>query len=222
MQSPSHPAWSPADLRRLLSAGRFDRYAAAAGSHERAAQLYLWNARISGALHETLGMFEVVLRNALDRQLTAYHQIALAGNGHWYADSGMPWTSKKLVDQIDRARAQATANGKSPEIHGKIIAELTFGFWRYILAAHYQTTLWAPALRRAFPHLGSQQRAAVYPLIDRLHSLRNRVAHHEPVHALNIAARHKELLYVSGWIDPAAAAWIGQTSRVPGVLATRP
>jgi hypothetical protein len=101
-----------------------------------------------------------------------------------------------------------------------VIAELTFGFWRYILTAHYQTTLWAPALRRAFPHLGSQRRAAVYPLIDRLHSLRNRVAHHEPVHALNIAARYKELLHVSGWIDPAAAAWIGQTSRVPDVLAT--
>jgi hypothetical protein len=68
-------------------------------------------------LHETLGMFEVVLRNALDRQLTAYHLIVLRGDGHWYADPRMPWTSKKLVDQIDRARAQATANGKNPEIH---------------------------------------------------------------------------------------------------------
>jgi hypothetical protein len=222
VQPPLHTACSAADLRRLLSPGRFDRYATAAGSREQAAQLYLWNARISGALHETLGMFEVVLRNALDRQLTAYHQITLSGSGHWYCDPRMPWTSQKLVDRIDRARAQATANGRKPEIHGKVIAELTFGFWRYILAAHYQTTLWAPALRRAFPHHRSQQRAAVYPLIDRLHSLRNRVAHHEPVHDLNIAARYKELLHVSGWIDPAAAAWIGQTSRIPSVLTTRP
>jgi hypothetical protein len=206
----------------LLSPGRFDRYVAAAGSRERAAQLYLWNARISGALHETLGMFEVVLRNALDRQLTAYHQITLSGNGHWYSDARMPWTSKKLTDQIDRARAQATAHGKTLEIHGKVIAELSFGFWRYILAAHYQTTLWAPALRRAFPQLSSQQRATVYPPIDRLHSLRNRVAHHEPVHSLNVAARYKELLHLSGWIDPAAAAWIGQASRISSVLAARP
>ena len=103
-----------------------------------------------------------------------------------------------------------------------MIAELSFGFWRYILAAHYQTTPWAPALRRVFPHLSSQQRATVYPPIDRLHSLRNRVAHHEPVHSLNVAARYKELLHLSGWIDPAAAAWIGQASRISSVLAARP
>jgi hypothetical protein len=220
--SSPNASWTAADLRHMLSPGRFDRYAQAAGSRERAADLYLWNARISGALHESLGAFEVILRNALDRQLVAYHRIALSGDGRWYADPKMPWTSKKLADQIDRARAQATANGRHPEVHGKVIAELTFGFWRYILAGQYQSTLWAPALRRAFPHLGSQRRGDVYPLVDRLHSMRNRVAHHEPVHSLNIAARHKELLRISGWVDPAAAAWIGQTSRISDVLAARP
>jgi hypothetical protein len=215
-------AWTTADLRRLISSGRFDRYVAAAGSADAAADLYVWNARAAGALHETLGAFEVILRNALDRQLTAYHQIVRAGDGHWYADASMPWRSKKLIEHITRARAQATRNGKSPEIHGKVVAELTFGFWRYLLAAPYQTTLWAPALRRAFPHLGSQKREAVYAPIDRLHSLRNRVAHHEPIHGLNLVARHGELLQVATWIDPAAAAWIGQTSRMLAVLAARP
>jgi hypothetical protein len=134
----------------------------------------------------------------------------------------MPWKSKKLVDQIVRARAQATRNGKNPEIHGKVVAELTFGVWRYMLAATYQTTLWAPALRRAFPHLGSQKREAVYTPVDHLNALRNRIAHHEPIHRQNLEARHKELLRVARWIDPAAAAWIEQTSRVPQVLAARP
>jgi len=206
----------------LLSAGRFDQYVAAAGSTATAADLYAWNARAAGALHETLGAFEVVLRNALDHQLTAYHRIVLAGDGHWYADRSMPWRSEKLIKHIARARARASGDGKHPEIHGKVIAELTFGFWRYMLAAPYQTTLWAPALRRAFPHLGSQKRDAVYPSIDRLHVLRNRVAHHEPIHALNLTARHGELLQVATWIDPAAAAWIGQTSRVLTVLTARP
>jgi hypothetical protein len=215
-------AWTTADLRRLLSPGRFDRYAAAAGSAQTAGELYVWNARAAGALHETLGTFEVVLRNALDRQLTVYHQIVWAGDGHWYADTLMPWRSKKLIEHITRARAQATGNSKRPEIHGKVVAELTFGFWRYLLAAPYQTTLWAPALRHAFPRLGSQKREAVYTPIDRLHALRNRIAHHEPIHGLNLTARHSELLRVAAWIDPAAAAWICQTSRVPTVLDARP
>ncbi|EDY43399.1 conserved hypothetical protein [Streptomyces sp. SPB074] len=205
-----------------MSPGRFDQYVVAAGSQPKAAELYVWNTRAAGALHEDLGAFEVILRNALDRQLTRYHQIVLSGDGRWYADPRMPWKSKKLADQIDRARAQATRNGRTPEIHGKVIAEATFGVWRYMLAANYQATLWAPALRRAFPHLRSQKREMIYTPVDRLNALRNRIAHHEPVHHQNLEARHKELLRVAGWIDPAAAAWIAETSRVKQVLVGRP
>lgn len=43
-------------------------------------------------------------------------------------DPRMPWQSAKMIDQIDRARAQATANRRFPELPGKVIAELTFGF----------------------------------------------------------------------------------------------
>jgi hypothetical protein len=51
-------------------------------------------------------------------------------------------------------------------VHGKVVAELTFGFWRYILAGTYQATLWSPALRHAFPHLRTRDRAAVYGPVD--------------------------------------------------------
>jgi hypothetical protein len=222
MTAPAPRDWSAADLARLVSAPRFARYVSAAGSPERAAGLYAWNVRLTGAVHEELGMLEVVLRNALDRQLSKYHQVALNGDGHWYADPLMPWQSARMVDQIERARAQATASWRVPELHGKVIAELTFGFWRYVLAAPYQNALWAPALRHAFPHLRPARRGAVYPLVDRLNALRNRVAHHEPVHALDIAARHREVLQVAGWIDPAGGAWIADLSRVTAVLAARP
>jgi hypothetical protein len=173
-------------------------------------------------VHEELGMLEVVLRNALDRQLVKYHQVALNGDGRWHADPRMPWQSARMIEQIDRARAQATGNWRFPELQGKVIAELTFGFWRYVLAAPYQSTLWAPALRHAFPYLNPARRAPVYQLVDRLNSVRNRIAHHEPIHQLNIAARHKEVLLAANWIDPAAAAWIAETSRVTTVLELRP
>jgi hypothetical protein len=214
--------WSPADLPQLLSAPRFGRYVSVAGSGEHAAELYSWNGRLSGAVHEELGMLEVVLRNALDRQLVKYHQVALNGDGRWHADPRMPWQSARMIEQIDRARAQATGNWRFPELQGKVIAELTFGFWRYVLAAPYQSTLWAPALRHAFPYLNPARRAPVYQLVDRLNSVRNRIAHHEPIHQLNIAARHKEVLLAANWIDPAAAAWIAETSRVTTVLELRP
>jgi hypothetical protein len=221
--SPSLPLWTPADLRRLLSPGRFDRYAAAAGGPAQAVDLYVWNSRIGGALHESIGQFEVILRNALDLQLVGYHQIKLKGSGDWYSDSAMPWrTNRKTLATIAGARDKATVRQTVPEVHGKVVAELGLGFWRFLLAAQYETTLWAPALRRAFPHLPSGRRNAVYAPVERLHALRNRVAHHEPIHAKNLAARYAELLAVAGWIDPAAAEWIAETSRVPAIIAVRP
>lgn len=222
MRARAPQQWSPADLPQLLSPPRFGRYLSVAGSAERAADLYAWNGRLSAAVHEELGMLEIVLRNALDRQLVKYHQVALNGDGRWYADPRMPWQSARMIEQVDRARAQATGNWRFPELQGKVIAELTFGFWRYVLAAPYQSTLWAPALRHAFPYLRPAQRATVYQLVDRLNSVRNRVAHHEPVHCLNIAARHKDVLLAASWIDPAATAWIAETSRVTTVLGTKP
>jgi hypothetical protein len=222
MTSRAARPWSAADLARLVSAPRFGRYVSAAGSAELGAGLYAWNGRLTGAVHEEIGMIEVVLRNALDRQLVKYHQVALGGDGSWYADPLMPWKSARIADQIGRARTQATAHGRVPELHGKVIAELTFGFWRYVLAAPYQNALWAPALRHAFPQLRPARRGAVYQLVDRLNAVRNRVAHHEPVHALNIAARHRDVLLLASWIDIAAASWIEETSRVSDVLSLRP
>jgi hypothetical protein len=206
----------------LLSPGRFDRYVTTTGSEEAGEQLYEWNLRIAGAWYETLGMFEVVLRNALDKQLITYHKRVRSGNGDWYTGPGMPWAGSRLDQQINEARSRATLRGSIPEIHGKVIAELTFGFWRYILASHYQNTLWAPALRRAFPHLRSQKRGTVYTPINRLHDLRNRVAHHEPIHTIDHATRHADLLRAAGWVDPAAEAWINASTRVPEVLKARP
>lgn len=214
--------WSPADLRRFLSAGRFDRYAQVAGSDAAGERLYEWNQLVAGAWHETLGAFEIVLRNALDSQLIIYHQRVRNGSGDWYADPGMPWANTRLAQMIAQARNRATLNNTLPEVHGKVVAELTFGFWRYTLANTYQSTLWAQAYRRAFPHLRPQRRTSVYEPLVRLHELRNRVAHHEPIHTVDHTALLDELKEILTWHDPAAAAWVDATSRIPAVLNARP
>jgi hypothetical protein len=200
VNSSTGPQWTPTDLRRLLSPGRFDRYvAAAAGDDLAAIELYVWNNQMGGALHETLGQFEVVLRNALDQQLTEYHRRRLRGSGDWCPDAGMPWANPTRTGRtIDEARDRATAGRRFPEIHGKVVAELSMGFWRYLLAGHSQMTLWAPALYRAFPHMTPARRGPVYDRVNRLHGLRDRVAHHEPIHREDIAARHVDLLEVAG------------------------
>ena len=108
-----------------------------------------------------------------------------------------------------------------------MIAELSFGFWRFLCTTHYLTSLWVPALAAAFSHhpdAGDARivRADVDDRIQRLHFLRNRIAHHEPIHQRNLIRDHEELLDVIGWICPDSHAWVSSASRTPAGIGDRP
>ena len=47
----------------------------------------------------------------------------------------------------------------------------------------------------------------------------NRIVHHEPIFARDLAADHRHILDVAGWMSPETAVWIRYYSRVPDVLA---
>lgn len=51
--------------------------------------------------------------------------------------------------------AQSPQDGRVPERPDRVIAELTFGFWRYLFARRYQASLWR-VLAGAFPNYGGR------------------------------------------------------------------
>ncbi|MFG2440971.1 hypothetical protein [Streptomyces sp. NPDC048508] len=191
------------------------------GDADAALRLYEWNAEVSGAFHVCLGQLEVLLRNSLDQQLQRYNKKVLSAQGRWYDNRAMPF-QKELWDHLKQARRRATRKGTIPEVHGKVIAELMMGFWSYLLDAHHQAVLWAPALRHAFPHLRPRVRTEVYDRYEPLRELRNRTAHHEPIFHLPLEDRWDDLIRVAGFVDPTTAAWIATASRVPDLLRQRP
>ncbi len=65
-------------------------------------------------------------------------------------------------------------------------------------------------------------RADVEARMKRQHFLRNRIAHHEPIHERDLASDHRELLEVVGWICADSRAWVESASRTPTVLSNRP
>lgn len=207
-------------LEQRLSVARLRPYRQAVGGDlDRALELYSWNAVVAGAFFEDLGHLEVVLRNALHAQLEAWH-ARTGRSGEWYDDpSGVLDNHRR--DDIAAARWRF-ARKHQVETPGKILAELNFGFWRFLLDKKYQTTLWAPALRHGFPFLTPRSRLLVYEPLDHLHRLRNRIAHHEPVHYLPLDDRHDDLLRVVGFIDPVVEAWLAGNSRVRRTLAAQP
>src|SRR5260221_13531250 len=67
-----------------ISEPRYLRYLTACGSRERALKLYRANILLSQQLYGVTGVFEVILRNSIDR-----HMIALKGN-KWLEDAVAP------------------------------------------------------------------------------------------------------------------------------------
>ena len=203
-------------VRQRISAERFAPYEAEVdGNFEQAFALYEWNMRVSAAMFHAIGMLEVVLRNAL------HDQLSRARGRAWYHSAPLDFAAQRDVQQ---AVQRATRSGTPAEVPGKVIAELSFGFWRFLLSRKYHTSLWVPVLYRAFPvhRDAARWRVDVESRVERLYFLRNRVAHHEPVHRRDLRRDFDDLLTVTGWICADTQAWVKACSNVPAVLTARP
>lgn len=206
-------------LRRWFSHERLVPYLAACGAdHERAIRLYGWNAAVAAAFFEELCHFEVILRNAMHEQLAAWHQRRRRP-GEWYDDPVRVLDDRRR-DDVLVARRRIAGRG-ALESPGRVVAELSLGFWRF-LQRHHQI-LWAQALHHAFPGMATRRRVDVQRRVNRLHRLRNRIAHHEPIHHEDLAGMHRDLVQVVDWIDSGAADWLTTTcDRLSWLLARRP
>lgn len=223
-----------------LSAPRFAVYLHAANHNRRnALELYEWNTAISAAFQHDLAHLEVGLRNAYDRALTA---ATPDGHPHWVFDpvrffpphiqkaaNGVRYDAnetarRKLAAAVREAaspgpgRRASARHGQPPP--GKVIAELSFGFWRYLSAKRHDEHLWVPHLHKAFQP-GVSRRAVDGP-VGRLHTLRNRVAHHEPLLTADLTRRCQDVLTVARLISDELCAHIQAHSSCATLIDQRP
>lgn len=206
-----------ATLEQRITDERLAPYRAACGGGLTAAiRLYEWNAEVSAALGITLGHVEVLLRNAMHDQLTRWTTARFA-EPRWYLDPAGVFSPASIAD-IAVARGRATRNGQS-ETPGRVVAELAFGFWGYLLARRHDRGVWHPCLNRAF---GRRRRSVVHDAVKELHVARNRMAHHERMFNRQIGALRTTAIEVAGWICPVTRDWIDAGCRVSQLLATRP
>lgn len=214
-----------AALKRGIGAERLARYEADAGQNPaRAVDLYLWNAALSAATFEDLSLFEVALRNACHAQLQSWNNAQ--GHAHpWYHHVVL---NPRHMQDVGVARNRVL-QGSHSETEGRVVAELTMGFWRLLFSKSYESTLWTPCLRHAFPNQEPRTRALVYDRLDGLNTLRNRIAHHEPIYRStvgrlkrNLEQLHQDAIEVLGWIDGDLASWAARSSRLPDLLSRSP
>lgn len=125
--------------------------------------------------------------------------------------------------RVDIAKARSR-NTKNPS-HGKVLAELNFGFWRSLMANRYLHTIWIPMMSGTFPNLEGhpgKRRERVERSIERLWFLRNRIGHHEPIHSRNIERDVASMTFLLDWICTDTSAWRSAQRRVQVVLNDRP
>lgn len=205
------------DLESWFSADRMAPYHdACSGDGDQAAALYAWNAELSAAMWRTLGHVEVLVRNALHRELSTWSRHC-CGTDRWYLKIDRLVSDNTRLD-INTARRRATRNGRA-ETSGRVVAELNLGFWRYLLARRYDGTLWRYCMFSAFP---GKRRAEVERAIASLHVLRNRIGHHEPIHNRPIGELLALAFQVASWTNSAAGAWIAAGDATRELLAKRP
>jgi hypothetical protein len=193
-----------------------------AGRPERALRLYAWNIEVSAAFWGPLGILEVVTRNAI-------HDAMREGRrDDWWNDPQV-----RLMDRertaIDLALAALARRGVRSPTADQVVAATSLGFWVGLTDSgiprdpylSYETALWQPRIGRAFPCAGFVRRKEIHRELDDVRLFRNRVAHHEPVHAASLARMRERIIRLAGWVHPDAALLIGGMDRVTEVLARR-
>jgi len=205
-----------AALHSSVSQDRLRRYhGIAAGDAAQALRLYMWNTALSEALYGPIQGLEVTLRNKIHGQLTAKLRAS------WYDDAriGLQYAQQ---NQIANAKQSLRLQGK-PLDPQRVIAELSLGFWVGLFGRKYETNLWRPHLRSLFVNAPNPfLRKEAHRALEDVRSLRNRIAHHEPILQRPLPLEHGSILTTINWLCKATAAWVGHHSRFNTVYSTRP
>lgn len=185
-----------------LSGTRLATFAGAPGFSVGADALekYSWHALMSAAFFASLHVCEVAVRNGVDSALALTYGIDWPWNPTFErslpSPNGNNFNPKK---ELLRARAKMAAGAT-----GKVIAELKFAFWCHMFTSRYQVRVWDTNIHAAFPNLpvaysAAQARQAIYLELDSLRKFRNRIAHHEPILADPLPARHQSIKSLVNW-----------------------
>jgi hypothetical protein len=102
----------------------------------------------------------------------------------------------------------------------------------------YDSVLWKPTIRRAFPNVGDLDRRKVESLASQVKMIRNRIAHHENVlwgiplggqrdsagnlRRLTLAESHDAITELAQAIDADLAAWLKLNSAFEDSIKSSP
>jgi hypothetical protein len=167
------------EFEKLISPNRLAKYKAACNNDTRKAySLYRANIRLSRSFLAVLSVFEVVLRNKIDLHYKTQCDdsdwlLASTYSGGFLNSPGCWNSSEKVTKCYEELGSNYT--------HDKLLSKLSFGFWKHMFSGRqYQAggnTLLAIFSGRPL----RCNQSLIYNKLNKINSIRNRVAHHEPI-----------------------------------------
>lgn len=146
--------------------------------------LYRLNLNLSQEVFTLLSCFEVAVRNAIDRILTERF------GSDWLRDAVLDGGIFDVPGCRDSAKIIKKAYNRlmrdGSYSHPKLLAEMEFGVWKYMLA-NPQYRAVGRSLLAIFPNKPRSSAAVqynnafIFNELDGINILRNRIAHHEPI-----------------------------------------
>lgn len=170
------------EFENIMSIARMSRYTTATLNTRKAMTLYRLNLRLSQELFTIICCFEISLRNAINKQciptLGSDWLRNGAAVGGFFDNGRCRLTRDNIKDAVLKLNHNYT--------HSKLVAELGFGFWRFMFAQN-QYTATGRILLKIFPSkpistaVNQYNNTNLFNKLAQINDLRNRIAHHEPI-----------------------------------------
>ena len=200
-------------VEKIISKERFKPYLNYhKNNHSKAIAHYKSNILISESFYPLLAVLEVGLRNSIDHQL-----IRRFNDREWYDNKGFVKIATRFqIDRISKARTNIYAE-KKEITPGRIVSELSFGFWTSLFDTKFEMTLWKN-LRLAFPNCPKnvRKRKTMSSKFNGIRKLRNRIFHHEAITwNLDVLNSYKdEIIQGIEWLNKDLLDWIVELNHV--------
>jgi hypothetical protein len=165
------------NLNECFSESRLLPYTHPNSTPNEIAKRYNDNIKICEAMIPILHYLEVCLRNRIDAALKNHYAE------NWFINHHL--ISEVDLIKIEKLSIKFKRDYKRPPSHDDLISQMTFGFWCSFFHKKYDPIIWhkKETFKIIFPNLERKNRNRIFieSKILKVKSMRNRIAHHEPI-----------------------------------------
>lgn len=167
-------------LNSTFSEARISPYLKNGDNPSQVLAKYNANIMLSEAMIPTLHYLEICLRNRIDQTLKKHY------NADWLIKPLQNlMISEQDTKKINEILAKLQKENKRTTMNNDIVAQMSFGFWCSFFHKRYDPIIWhrKDTFKIIFPNLLriNRKRSYIESKILKIKTIRNRIAHHEPV-----------------------------------------